>query len=61
LLFIHAACSVSICDKPLTGTVDAGPDIVDVLRPLQITATMASTLRNFVFPETTRARCWHSV
>lgn len=45
-----------LCDKPLTGAVDAGPDIAAVPRESQRVVTGASALpdvfRNLALPET---------
>jgi hypothetical protein len=54
-----------MCDKPLTGTVDAGPAIVDVLRASQRAETVTSTLRDvfldLAFPETASAHSRHGI
>lgn len=53
-----------MCDKPLTGAIDTGPDIVDVPRASQRVETAAGTLPdifcNLAFPETASAHGCHS-
>jgi hypothetical protein len=44
--------NASIYGNALTGTVDAGPHIVDVLRASQRAGRMAAILRDLAFPKT---------